>query len=151
MCNNAMTYNHQDTIYYKAARKLLHYGVRTLSEERIIALKPLLPYMEEVRSDQLGFEFPCDDENDVTEVPVPEPELEIKRDEVKEVVEKPKEPKKPREMPKYVPVVIWEGSWNCLHKKSNCFSTYQCKSAMGHHRLIGIACVWLALRTLILP
>jgi len=105
MCNNAMTYNHHDTIYYKAARKLLHYGVRVLSQERILSLRSVLPYMEELSPDQLGFEFPKE-EVEVGEVAEPEPQLltEIKEEPgiapVKEVVEKPKEPKKPREMPK---------------------------------------------------
>lgn len=32
MCTNAMTYNKPDTIYYKAAKKLLHSGMKILSQ-----------------------------------------------------------------------------------------------------------------------
>lgn len=32
MCENAMVYNKPDTIYHKAARKLLHSGMKILSQ-----------------------------------------------------------------------------------------------------------------------
>lgn len=32
MCDNAMIYNKPDTIYHKAARKLLHSGMKVLSQ-----------------------------------------------------------------------------------------------------------------------
>jgi len=32
MCTNAMIYNKPDTIYYKAAKKLLHSGMKILSQ-----------------------------------------------------------------------------------------------------------------------
>lgn len=32
MCENAMIYNKPDTIYHKAARKLLHSGMKILSQ-----------------------------------------------------------------------------------------------------------------------
>lgn len=32
MCDNAMIYNKPDTIYHKAARKLLHSGMKILSQ-----------------------------------------------------------------------------------------------------------------------
>lgn len=99
MCNNAMTYNHPETIYYKAARKLLHYGIRILSADRIIALRTVLPFMEEVRADQLGFEFPKEEEIENTE-PTVEPVFEVKRDERRDGFDKPKEAKKSREMPR---------------------------------------------------
>lgn len=102
MCNNAMTYNRPDTIYYKAARKLLHYGARVLSEERIIPLRAILPFMDEVRSDQLGFEFPQDEETENVEPSVVAEALNDSiAEEPVEIIEKPKEPRKPRELPKY--------------------------------------------------
>jgi hypothetical protein len=32
MCENCMTYNKPDTIYYQAARKMLDYGLKALSK-----------------------------------------------------------------------------------------------------------------------
>uniref|UniRef100_G3UA64 Bromo domain-containing protein n=1 Tax=Loxodonta africana TaxID=9785 RepID=G3UA64_LOXAF len=39
MCTNAMIFNKPETIYYKAAKKLLHSGMRILGQERIQSLK----------------------------------------------------------------------------------------------------------------
>ncbi len=39
MCKNAMLYNAPDTIYYKAAEKLLSAGMKTLSEDKIRKMK----------------------------------------------------------------------------------------------------------------
>lgn len=39
ICNNCMIYNQPDTVYYKAAKKLLHAGEKILSPERILPLK----------------------------------------------------------------------------------------------------------------
>lgn len=36
MCTNAMTYNKPETIYYKAAKKLLHSGMKILSQVKKI-------------------------------------------------------------------------------------------------------------------
>jgi bromodomain-containing protein 7/9 len=35
MCGNAMIYNHPETIYYKAAKRLLHAGLKLVSEEKL--------------------------------------------------------------------------------------------------------------------
>lgn len=56
MCNNAMEYNHVDTIYYKAAKKLLHVGTKFLQPEKIRTLRHILPFMSEIPKDELGFE-----------------------------------------------------------------------------------------------
>lgn len=32
MCNNAMTYNRPETVYYKEAKRLLHIGIKQLSK-----------------------------------------------------------------------------------------------------------------------
>eukprot|EP00058_Branchiostoma_floridae_P019451 XP_002604941.1 hypothetical protein BRAFLDRAFT_217101 [Branchiostoma floridae] len=34
MCDNAMIYNHPETIYYKAAKKMLNIGVKMMSKVR---------------------------------------------------------------------------------------------------------------------
>nr|XP_046270439.1 bromodomain-containing protein 7 [Scatophagus argus] len=45
MCENAMIYNKPDTIYHKAARKLLHSGMKILSQERLDSLKQSIEFM----------------------------------------------------------------------------------------------------------
>ncbi|XP_051788026.1 bromodomain-containing protein 7 isoform X1 [Erpetoichthys calabaricus] len=45
MCENAMAYNKPDTIYFKAAKKLLHSGMKILSQERIQSLKQSIDFM----------------------------------------------------------------------------------------------------------
>uniref|UniRef100_A0A803VQB5 Bromodomain containing 7 n=1 Tax=Ficedula albicollis TaxID=59894 RepID=A0A803VQB5_FICAL len=49
MCNNAMIYNKPDTIYYKAAKKLLHSGMKILSQERIQSLKQSIEFMADLQ------------------------------------------------------------------------------------------------------
>ena len=53
MCTNAMHYNHSDTIYYKASKKLLHGGLKLMQPEK---LGWLLSYVSNLTSDELGFE-----------------------------------------------------------------------------------------------
>ncbi|XP_014188899.1 bromodomain-containing protein 7 isoform X2 [Haplochromis burtoni] len=45
MCENAMIYNKPETIYHKAARKLLHSGMKILSQERLDSLKQSIDFM----------------------------------------------------------------------------------------------------------
>jgi len=56
MCNNAMEYNQPDTIYYKAAKRLLHAGLRILSPEKVRPLVPTISNYGELSTSQLGFE-----------------------------------------------------------------------------------------------
>lgn len=55
MCENAMKYNHVDTIYYKTSKKLLHAGLKLVQPEKIGWLLQLVP---DVTSKELGFEIP---------------------------------------------------------------------------------------------
>ncbi|KAL0279326.1 UNVERIFIED_CONTAM: hypothetical protein PYX00_000917 [Menopon gallinae] len=91
MCNNAMTYNHQDTIYYKAAKKLLHYGTKLLSPEKLRPLRSVLPFMAEITPEQVGFDFGPEEES---EQDIAEEEIENEQtlDKIKI--------KDPKEMPK---------------------------------------------------
>ncbi|XP_066572124.1 bromodomain-containing protein 9 isoform X1 [Amia ocellicauda] len=70
MCDNAMVYNRPETVYYKAAKKLLHTGFKMMSKERLLALKRSMSFMQDMDFSQqaaiLG------DEDIATEEPVPE-------------------------------------------------------------------------------
>ncbi|XP_060534448.1 bromodomain-containing protein 7 [Cylas formicarius] len=54
MCNNAMKYNHVDTVYYKASRKLLQAGMKILQPEKLGWLVQLAP---ELTDQEVGFEI----------------------------------------------------------------------------------------------
>ncbi|XP_046898092.1 bromodomain-containing protein 7 isoform X1 [Hypomesus transpacificus] len=48
MCENAMIYNKPETIYHKAARKLLHSGMKILSPERLESVKQSIEFMADL-------------------------------------------------------------------------------------------------------
>ncbi|KAM4602309.1 bromodomain-containing protein 9, partial [Discoglossus pictus] len=70
MCDNAMTYNRPETVYYKLAKKLLHTGFKMMSKERLLALKRSMSFMQDMDFSQqaaiLG------DEDITVEEPTPE-------------------------------------------------------------------------------
>nr|CAD7443088.1 unnamed protein product [Timema bartmani] len=57
MCNNAMVYNHPETIYYKAAKKLLHVGVKMMSQDKLKPLRSVITYMVDISREELGFDL----------------------------------------------------------------------------------------------
>lgn len=79
MCNNAMTYNHQDTIYFKAAKKLLHVGMKMVAPEKLRQLRPVLTYMPDITKEELGFELGVEDPNN-PDVMVTEEQIEKERE-----------------------------------------------------------------------
>ncbi|CAH0592099.1 unnamed protein product [Chrysodeixis includens] len=57
MCNNAMKYNKAGTVYHKAARRLLHAGLKQLTPQKLRPLGNLLTYMYEIPIKELGFDI----------------------------------------------------------------------------------------------
>ncbi|KAF7669424.1 hypothetical protein LDENG_00186290 [Lucifuga dentata] len=70
MCDNAMIYNRPETVYYKAAKKLLHTGFKMMSKERLLVLKRSMSFMQDMDFTQqaaiLG------DEDLTADIPPPE-------------------------------------------------------------------------------
>ncbi|XP_037655062.1 bromodomain-containing protein 9 isoform X2 [Choloepus didactylus] len=70
MCDNAMTYNRPDTVYYKLAKRILLAGFKMMSKERLLALKRSMSFMQDMDFSQqaalLG------NEDTAAEEPVPE-------------------------------------------------------------------------------
>lgn len=54
MCTNAMKYNHTDTVYYKASKKLLQAGIKIMIPEKLGWMINLVP---EITSEEVGFEI----------------------------------------------------------------------------------------------
>ncbi|XP_037130234.1 bromodomain-containing protein 9 isoform X2 [Syngnathus acus] len=48
MCDNAMVYNRPETVYYKAAKKLLHTGFKMMSKDRLLVLKRSMSFMQDM-------------------------------------------------------------------------------------------------------
>ncbi|KAI4888499.1 hypothetical protein NFI96_012960 [Prochilodus magdalenae] len=91
MCDNAMVYNRPETVYYKAAKKLLHTGFKMMSKERLLALKRSMSFMHDMDFSQqaaiLGDEDIAGDESVPEVVPVhPESAKKSKKQPAKEPV-----------------------------------------------------------------
>ncbi|MGH0136414.1 UNVERIFIED_CONTAM: hypothetical protein FKN15_061061 [Acipenser sinensis] len=75
MCDNAMVYNRPETVYYKAAKKLLHTGFKMMSKERLLALKRSMSFMQNMDFSQqaaiLGSEDTVTEERVPEVIPVP--------------------------------------------------------------------------------
>ena len=57
ICNNCMTYNGPETVYFKSAKLLQRQGQRILAPERIKALAEHLPLIKDLQQHELGFEL----------------------------------------------------------------------------------------------
>ncbi len=64
MCENCMTYNKPDTIYFHAARKLMDYGLKLLSKEKLISLRHTVRIMRYLTPSELGFSLEGDSTTD---------------------------------------------------------------------------------------
>ena len=60
MCDNAMTYNTLETIYYKTAKKLQQTGARLLTHEKLAPMRHDLEFMEELSAEEMGFDVMTD-------------------------------------------------------------------------------------------
>ncbi|XP_058799673.1 bromodomain-containing protein 7 isoform X2 [Phymastichus coffea] len=83
MCDNAMTYNHPDTIYYKAAKKLLHVGLKMTIPDKLKQLRSVLVYMQDLTKDELGFELGIED----PDVHITEEQIEKEREQEEQIEE----------------------------------------------------------------
>ncbi|CAG0913547.1 unnamed protein product [Notodromas monacha] len=57
VCTNAQTYNQPSTVYYKAAKRLQHYGKKAMHSSRILDLKSECPEFEDLTYDDLARDF----------------------------------------------------------------------------------------------
>lgn len=64
MCDNAMTYNRPDTVYYKSAKKMWHVGEKLLSQDQLLLLRRNLPYIADLGAEELGFDLDDDADED---------------------------------------------------------------------------------------
>eukprot|EP00095_Tigriopus_kingsejongensis_P007659 snap_masked-scaffold116_size340332-processed-gene-2.16 protein:Tk07659 transcript:snap_masked-scaffold116_size340332-processed-gene-2.16-mRNA-1 annotation:"bromodomain-containing protein 7 isoform x3" len=64
MCTNAMTYNTQDTVYYKTAKKLLTIGRRLFTPEKLIPMRDQLPWLRDITPEELGFDITAELKSD---------------------------------------------------------------------------------------
>ncbi|XP_034466231.1 bromodomain-containing protein 9 isoform X1 [Hippoglossus hippoglossus] len=75
MCDNAMVYNRPETVYYKAAKKLLHTGFKMMSKERLLVLKRSMSFMQDMdftlQAAILGDEDLTADETPPEIIPIP--------------------------------------------------------------------------------
>lgn len=62
MCDNAMTYNRPDTVYFKAAKRMWHVGQKLMGRDQLMCLKRNLPYMLDLTVEELGFDINDDTE-----------------------------------------------------------------------------------------
>lgn len=65
MCDNAIKYNHVDTVYHKAAKRLLQVGLKMLQPDQLMrSLRPLIIYMKELTPKELGFDLAQTEQHD---------------------------------------------------------------------------------------
>ena len=82
-----MLYNRAETVYHKAAKRLLHAGRKITGEENILACRAQLPCLDELGFEELGFE--------VEPNPNRPPRPEVNLNSVDVVTTKPEQPYKP--------------------------------------------------------
>jgi len=61
ICNNCMTYNLPETVYFKTAKQLQRQGLRILAPERLAALAEHLPLIRQLSKGELGFDISAEE------------------------------------------------------------------------------------------
>lgn len=56
MCDNAMTYNRSDTVYFKSAKRMWYSGNKLMSKDQLLGLEGTLPFFVDLTSEELGFD-----------------------------------------------------------------------------------------------
>ena len=54
MCQNAMRYNAPETVYFTEARRLLSYGLKLLSKEKLMVMRGNFEFMRGITLCQMG-------------------------------------------------------------------------------------------------
>lgn len=67
MCDNAMKYNRSDTVYYKSAKRMLHYAQKLMNRDQLVCLRRSFPYMSDLTVEELGFDIK--DESEESSLP----------------------------------------------------------------------------------
>ncbi|CAD1469651.1 unnamed protein product [Heterotrigona itama] len=75
----AKTYNHPDTIYYKAANNILPVGLNMVTTRKLRQLSPVLTYMQDMSKEVLGFELGTEYLH-ISDVPLTEQQFEQERE-----------------------------------------------------------------------
>ncbi|UJR31114.1 hypothetical protein I4U23_018622 [Adineta vaga] len=57
MCNNAMKYNRQETVYWQAAKKLLSTGTKLMAKEKLVNLRRTMECFSHLTEREFGFRF----------------------------------------------------------------------------------------------
>uniref|UniRef100_A0A4W5Q1E9 Bromodomain-containing protein 9 n=1 Tax=Hucho hucho TaxID=62062 RepID=A0A4W5Q1E9_9TELE len=108
MCDNAMVYNRPETVYYKAAKKLLHTGFKMMSKERLLALKRSMSFMQDMDFSQqaaiLGDEDVASEEPPPEVIPMPVESASAKKSK--------KQPKDIKDMKEVISSYLYEPEGN---------------------------------------
>lgn len=56
MCDNCITYNRPETVYYKESKRLLSIGHKLMSKEKLLMMKKSLSFMATISNEELGID-----------------------------------------------------------------------------------------------
>ncbi|KAG1714070.1 Bromodomain-containing protein 9 [Nymphon striatum] len=70
ICDNCMTYNQRETVYYKSAKKLLHAANKMMSKDKLLMLKKSLIVTEQIPTDETTLETAAITNTAPSDIPV---------------------------------------------------------------------------------